>query len=316
MADATPSRLGQENATGSDTAIFLETFSGLVLEAFDTEQISMDKHLVRTVKNTKSSQFPLVWKATASYHTPGVELSGQLIKGNQKTITIEDLLVADVFVDVLDDAMNHYDIKSMYAHQLAEALANTFDTNVFRALFVGAAASHPIDTTGDNDGTALSTANMSTVAAELKGAIFDAAQTLDEKRIPSKDRFAVLLPLAWYLMLEDGEFLDRDFAGEGSKARATMPFAADLAVYKSNNIPIANDTSNTDVPTALRDDFRECIGLVWHKTGAGTVKLLDLQTETGYDIRRQGDLLVAKYAIGQDYLRTEACISLEDQAIV
>ena len=261
-------------------------------------------------------QFPMVWSTVAASHTPGAEILGQDIKHNAKTISIEALLYSDAFVDVLDDAMNHYAVKSQYAHQIGEALANAKDKNSFRAVFTGAAASHLIDTSGDNDGTALQSAGMSTVAATLKAAIYDAAQTLDEKNIPVSERFAAVLPLAFYLLLEDGEFIHRDFAGQGSKATATMPFAADLQVLKSNNIPTANDTANTDVPSVLRDDFRECIGVVWHKSAIGTVKLLDLRTEIGWDIRRQGTLLIGSYAIGQDYLRPEGCISLEDTSLV
>jgi len=317
MANANVSRLGEKNATGGNyTEIFLEEFAGLVLERYDFKQITDDRQIVRNIKSGKSAQFPMVWSTVAASHTPGVEIIGQDIKHNAKTISIEDLLYSDAFVDVLDDAMNHYEVKQSYAHQIGEALANAKDKNTFRAIFTGAAASHLIDSSGDNDGTALQSAAMSTTAATLKAAIYDSAQTLDEKNIPENERFAALLPLAWYLMLEDGEFIHRDYAGEGSKAKATMPFAADLQVLKSNNIPTTNDTSDTDVPSTLRDDFREAIGVVWHKSAVGTVKLLDLSTEIGWDMRRQGTLLIGKYAIGQDWLRPEGCISLEDTSIV
>jgi len=261
-------------------------------------------------------QFPLTWSTVAAYHTPGAEIVGVPIEHAAKVIAIQQLLEADVFIYILDEAMNHYEVRAAYAHQLGEALANAKDTNSFRAVFVGAAASHPIDTSGNNDGTPIQQAALSTDPAILKAALYDAAQTFDEKNVPQSDRYAALLPLAWYLMLEDGEFIHRDFAGDGSKARATMPFAADLQVLKSNNIPTADDSAEATVPVPLRDDFRECVGLVWHKNAIGTVKLLDMKTESAYDIRRQGSLFVSKYAIGQDYLRPEGCISLEDTAIV
>lgn len=316
MADANVSRLGEKNATGGNfTEIFLEEFSGLVLAKYDTAQMTDDRQIVRNIKSGKSAQFPMVWSTVASSHTPGAEIIGQDIKHNAKTISIEDLLYSDAFVDVLDDAMNHYEVKSQYAHQIGEALANARDQNSFRAVFTGAAASHLIDTTTDNDGTALQSAGLSTVAATLKAAVYDAAQTLDEKNIPQSERYAALLPLAWYLLLEDGEFIHRDFAGQGAKATATMPFAADLQVLKSNNIPTADDSANAAVPTVLRDDFAQCVGVVWHKSAIGTVKLLDLRTEVEWDTRRQGTLLIGSYAIGQDWLRPEGCISLEDTSL-
>ena len=316
MADATVSRLGQENGAGSATAIFLEVFSGMVLERYDFMQITDGREVERKIASGKSAQFPLVWSTTATSHTPGAEIVGKVIQHNQKVISIENLLYSDVFVDVLDEAMNHYEVRKSYAHQIGEALANRKDQNAFRSIFTGAAASHLIDTSGDNDGLPIQSANLSTDPAVLKAAIYDAAQNLDEKNIPQSERFCAVRPLAFYLLLEDGEFIHRDYAGQGSKATATMPFAADLQVLKSNNIPSADDTAEATVPTVLRDDFRELVGLVWHGSAIGKVKLLDLSTEVGYDIRRQGTLLIGKYAMGQDFLRPEGCVSLEDTAIV
>ena len=317
MSVSTPSRLGQINETGGDKALFLEMFSGLVLEAYDTRQLTDDRQTVRTIVSGKSAQFPLIWKTTAKYHTPGVELIGDEISHAGKTINIEQLLEADVFVDTLDEAMNHYEIRQEYAHQLGEALANAKDINTFRGIFKGAAGTHPIDLASTKyDGTQIQTADLSTTAALMKAAMYDIAQTFDEKDVPDTERFAALLPLAWYLLLEDGEFIHRDFAGEGSKAHATMPFAADIQVLKSNNIPTIDESGGIDnVPDHLEANFEEVIGVAWHKRGVGTVKLLDLTSEEGYDIRRQGTLLVSKYAIGQDFLRTEGCISLEDTSI-
>jgi hypothetical protein len=320
MASAsTPSRVGQSNLTGTTTTLFLEEFSGMVLERFDKTQITDDRQIVRTIKSGKSAQFPITWSTVAAYHTPGNEIVGQTVAHAAKTISIESLLYSDVFVDVLDDAMNHYEVKSIYAHQIGEALANARDMNTFRAIFAGAAASHPITIAQtENDGTQIQSAGLSTTAAVAKAAVYDSAQTLDEKNIPTTERYCALRPLTWYLLLEDGEFIHRDYDGQGSKAVATMPFAADLQVLKTNNLPILEEDSTVpaNVPTALHADFRELCGLVWHKSAVGTVKLLDLATEIEWDTRRQGTLLIGKYAIGQSYLRTEACVSIEDTSIV
>ena len=84
-------------------------------------------------------------------------LSEENIKETLREIRMA-LLEADVFVDKLDDAMNHYEVRSEYAHQLGQALANAKDQNVFRSLVAGSLASHLIDTSGDNDGTQLTNA--------------------------------------------------------------------------------------------------------------------------------------------------------------
>ena len=53
-------------------------------------------------------------------------------------------------------------------------------------------------------------------------------------------------------------------------------------------------------------------GLVCHPSAVGTVKLMDLATEMDYDIRRQGTLMVAKYAMGHGVLRPESAVGIKD----
>jgi hypothetical protein len=50
---------------------------------------------------------------------------------------------------------------------------------------------------------------------------------------------------------------------------------------------------------------------VFQKTAVGTVKLMDLAMESAYDIRRQGTLFVAKYAMGHGVLRPECSVELK-----
>lgn len=258
----------------------------------------------------KIKQFPFTWKSSAAYHTPGVEITGNPITHAARTITIEDLLIANVFVAEIDEAKNHYEVRSKYAHQLAEALVNAVDTNNFRAAYLGSEVAANALFTGNPGGTQLTDGDFITTPADLKAGIYDAAQTLDEKDVPSDGRYIAVKPAEFYGLLENGEFVHRDYAGEGSKARAKMPFVADLQVLKSNNVPRANDTANTDVPSSLRADFQPNVAQVWHADGIAMVSLLDLKVESEYDIRRQGTLFVAKLACGQGYLRPEALVNL------
>ena len=46
-------------------------------------------------------------------------------------------------------------------------------------------------------------------------------------------------------------------------------------------------------------------------TLVGTVKLLDLSLETARDARRQGNLMIAKMAVGSDYLRSESAVEIK-----
>ena len=52
--------------------------------------------------------------------------------------------------------------------------------------------------------------------------------------------------------------------------------------------------------------------LVSHPSAVGTVKLMDLAVESDYDIRRQGTLMVAKYAMGHGVLRPESAVGIKE----
>ena len=58
-------------------------------------------------------------------------------------------------------------------------------------------------------------------------------------------------------------------------------------------------------------DATSTAALVMHKAAVGTVKLMDLAMESDYDIRRQGTLMVAKYAMGHGILRPAAAVELK-----
>ena len=54
MANATPTRLGQNLATGDANALFLKIFSGEVLSAFGRENQMMNMTTVRNIQQGKS----------------------------------------------------------------------------------------------------------------------------------------------------------------------------------------------------------------------------------------------------------------------
>ena len=60
MANATPSRLGLVNNSGTGyDDLFLKVWSGEVLSVFAQTNVMMDKHTVRSISSGKSAQFPV-----------------------------------------------------------------------------------------------------------------------------------------------------------------------------------------------------------------------------------------------------------------
>lgn len=310
MANATPTRLGQINAAGATDALFLKLFAGEVLTAFKNATVFLDKHMVRTIEHGKSAQFPVFGKTTAGYHTPGTELVGKSIKQAERVITIDDLLVSDVFIANIDEAINHYDVRSPFSEELGDSLAQAFDRNVAQVGVLAARAAATI--TGGNGGSVITHANAATDGSQLAKMIFSGAQALDEKSNPENDRYAFVKPAQYYLMAQTTDVINRDWGGSGVYADGKVLKVAGISIVKSNNVPSTNVATG---PAAYQGDFSKTVALVMHKRAVGTVKLLDLAMESAYDIRRQGTLMVAKYAQGHGVLRPESAVELALPAV-
>jgi len=77
--------------------------------------------------------------------------------------------------------------------------------------------------------------------------------------------------------------------------------------YNGDFSPLKQDTSASGSNPA----FTEYGILAGTKEAIGTVKLLDLATESEYQIERQGTLFVAKYAMGHGVLRPECSVAVK-----
>ena len=324
MANATVSRLGLVNNTGTSfDALFLKVFSGEVLTAFAENNIFNESmHTVRTIANGKSAQFPVLGTATAAYHTVGTPLVGaNQIKANEKIISIDDLLISQAFISSLDEMKNHYDVRQTYSSELGKALARTYDQNVAKVIANASRASTNLS--GGNGGVVLTLASGNTNSAavtgdELAAAIYDIAQTFDERDIPPTDRFCVLPPAEYYKLAETAtRTIDTDFnpQGNGSFASGRVQMIAGIPVMMSNNVPQTNVSSNpSGANNTYSGDDSKTIGLVFHKSAVGTVKLMDMTTEisgSDYGIMYQGTLMVAKYALGHGILRPECAATIK-----
>lgn len=310
MSDATVTRIGQADASGDALALFLKVFGGEVLTAFETVVIMKDKHMVRQIKNGKTAQFPATWKVGSSYHTPGAEIVGKVIKNNERNISVDGLLISDVFLASIDELMSHFDVRGPYSTEMGRELAKQYDMNVGRVVTLAARSGATVN--GGNGGTLLTNAAYATDASVLAKGIFDAAQALDEKDVPDTDRYAAFKPAQYYLLGQNTNLMNRDWGGAGSYSEGKVPIVAGVTICKSNNMPFGTDDSaNANIPTTYRADFTNTRGLVFHKMAAGTVTLLNLAMESAYDVRRQGTLLVGKYASGHGILRPECSVELK-----
>ena len=316
MANATVSRIGQVNGANDVNALFLKVWSGEVLATFQRENKMLGMTNVRTISSGKSAQFPVIGTTSASYHTPGNEIVGTSVKHAEKTINIDDLLVSSAFIANIDEAKNHYDVRSTYTSEMGRALANTVDKNLLQLAVLSAQASSTI--TGGNGGTQITDADANTNATSLIASIFECAQALDEKDVPSEDRFCVVKPDIYYQIVQNDKILNRDFGanGNGVYSDGTVIKVAGINIVKSNTAVTAyadNSSAVSGTNNTYNVDAQYVVATVFHRSAIGTVKLMDLGMESEYDLRRQGSLMVAKMALGHGILRPESATLIKTQ---
>lgn len=343
-------------AVATDKALFLRVFGGEVLTAFEQANVVAPRIMNRSISYGKSATYPIHGRAAARSHAPGedilnsantqaiyddVDQTGGANQGSpaawaaeaagkylstlgseQKQIFINDLTIASVFIDDLDETMAHYDLRSAYTSELGKALSRRVDNMAVRALVAAAKATATGPMRG---GQSVTDANMNSQADALADSIIEGAQKLDQYDVPSDERFVVLNPAGYYLLLRAAggigttdsyaALLSKDYSlGNGDFAQGRVLMIAGVPVVMSNNtgfgtnFSTAEDGVNT---TSLQINMTNTFGVVAHKSAAGMVKLKDLQLESEYMIQNQGNLFVAKLACGIDALRTDAAVELK-----
>lgn len=317
------SRPGQVNLAGDDQALWLKLFAGEVLTAFEEAVVMRDLVMQRNISQGKSAQFPAHGRASAFYHGPGENILDPAnsllsqIRSNERVITIDDLLIAAVFLDSLDEIKTHWDVRSVYSMEVGRALAKEMDVRLLRVAVLAARDTTALITdtptgTGWAAGESIIDADFASNGASALATLFSIAQKFDEKDVPDDGRrYVVVPPQAYYTLVQQTDLLNRDFGGSnGIFSDGTIMKAAGLVIVKSNNLPRTNFTADAGEGNATTANFTNNIAVAFHQSALGTVKLRDLEVESEYLVQYQGNLIVAKYAMGHGILHNDAAIEV------
>lgn len=321
---------GKGMSAGDKLALFLKVFGGEVLTAFTRTSVTMNKHLVRSIQSGKSAQFPVLGRTKAAYLQPGENLDDKRkdMKHTEKTINIDGLLTADVLIYDIEDAMNHYDVRSEYTAQLGESLALAADGAVLAEM----AKLCNLPAASNENIAGLGTASVLEVgtAADLQGDQVKLGQAiiaqltlararLTKNYVPSADRtfyttpdnysaiLAALMPNAanYQALIDPSTGSIRNVMGfevievphltaggaGNDREDATSEQKHAFPAIATGNDKVALDT---------------VVGLFCHRSAVGTVKLKDMALERARRANYQADQIIAKYAMGHGGLRPEA----------
>jgi hypothetical protein len=307
--------MGADNmATGTieaDRAIYLKMYAGEVITSFEKHTVMLDKHNVRTIKSGKSAQLPVIGRLPdAEYHTPGTELLGQQVPHSEVVIPVDKLLLSHVFIDDLDDAIRHFEVRGKYSAMQGQKLSQTFDKHAMLNGIIGAKADANI--TGEDGGFApagddnLKNADDD-LFLEAWVKLFRAFSVNFDNKFVTGKRWAIVKPdvyrrLATIVNAAGFSLMNRDHGvTKGDFSEASLPPIAGIELVSSPMLPQADLTAlefhGVDASKVQTLAFTE--GLI------GTVKLMDISLQSQWDIRRQGTLMVARYAMGHGVLQPE-----------
>jgi hypothetical protein len=323
MANANPASIGRVNASGSEDALFLKVFAGETITAFEQSSVTEGQEMVRSISSGKSATFPVMGRTSAAYHTPGSEIVGTDINHNEQIITINDLLVSSAFLSNIEEAKNHWDVRSSYSTEIGRALAFQKDKHVLQT--IGQASLGSANATGLDGGTTLTntsiaSATAATAANAMIDELFNAASALDSHYVPKEGRVAFIRLEEYYKLANGTNAVNVDFTqGNGGIDSGKVMSIAGITLIPTPHFVASNVNSGVDQGSATQGgsnpqavNLSNYVCLVSHPSAVGTVKLMDLAVESEYDIRRQGTLMVAKYAMGHKALRPESAVGIKE----
>ena len=316
-----PARFLQGQHATDQRNLGLSVFGGEVMAAFDLNTLMSDKHEIKQVGGgMKSARFPKTWKATSEYHSPGVELLGTDIDTTEVIITVDDILVSHTAISDIDEMLSRFDVRGKYSDAMGFELSKVFDKNVFRQLIINSRLSADGPFPAGNNITDASLTNTGTIDGKAwLDAFRQASRDLYNLNIPASERRygavnAEVFDAIKYATDANGQYLllNRDFGTQASVDQKEENLKIeDITIFRSRNMPSANETSVTTVHSKYRADFSNVTGVIWTPMGVGTVKVMNIGFEGERDVRRLEDFLVAKMLVGHGKLRPECAMELK-----
>lgn len=319
MVDTTSWTIGENNLGGDALALFQTRFSGEVINSFLESTVMLPHVRSRTVgPGQKTVTFPGVGEVTAGYHARGEDLYDptnglvQNVRVGEADIQIDDLLVAGpVSINNLDEFLNHWDVRGPIAEKLGRRLARETDNRLMQLVILGAAQATGI--TNDHPGGLIVTdLDSDTNGASLADSIRDVMQNFDEKDVPDEGRFVVLKPAQYNLLVEQTDLINRDFGNAtGSLQQGVIRTVWGATILKSNHLPQANIAAVTGERNTYAVDASNTTAICFQSEAVGHAMAMGVATEMEYRMSHQANFMLAKMAVGSDYLRPSCCAQIQ-----
>lgn len=339
----------QSNGSGDAEALGLKVWMGEVAGAYFQSSVTEGLFDFKsTGGGLTEAQWIVSGRRGSVYHTRGEDVLVDQDAGSndyvetlntaEVTVRIDRPLIAPSFLDRQDSILTHFDAQSEMRRQAGQTLARTVDLH--RLVCVGRGAHrHEDNTTDANDGvfvtgvkagassvTAIADATFvggaSESAAGTEAAIALMAERFDNLENQKDGRYMFCDPETYHFLISNlDDYIDRDFAGEGSKARAMIPYVHGFRIIPTTNMPTGTITNPSGLgngnttnkyalkATGLKALFATREALAEVRLGGG------FGGESAYIPERMGTLVNSYWVGGMKELRPESCGAIYNAAI-
>lgn len=298
---------------------FLKVFSGETITAFDRSSKVMDNHIVRTIDAGKSASFPVFGRAVAHHLKPGQNLDDirEAIPHNEKIIGIDGLLTSDQLITDIYEAMSHFDVRQEYAKQMGESLAVSAD-GALLAEIAKLATSNMENITGLGKGIdmekKIAAADIGVTEAmgkTLVQMLLELKAKFSNQYVPGEDRFVYMKPEGVAALISSWTAINHDFGAVGTIVDGVVTKLAGFNIIEVPHLTVGGADGTNVLSSGTAHVFPaayvdKVVFVAAHRTAVGTVKLKDLNVETGRRMEYQATQVVAKYSMGHGGLRPEA----------
>ena len=205
----------------------------------------------------------------------GADITSEAISDATRALPLDQKKYFDFYLDDVERAqsVNGGAVLTEQINRASYGLSNTMDEYILDLMGAGVSTSNP-----DH----LLTQAAIDTAAEAYDLLVKMAALLDEANVPQENRWAVVTPGFYGLMLKDSRFVAAgDQAGAATRANGVVGQAAGLTLHKSNNLPDGSlSTSNTSkvvlagstYATTLAEQVRDVEALRHHDKFADRVR--------------------------------------------
>lgn len=318
---------GKGVSGGDKLKMFLKVFSGEVLTAYTQKTVTMGRHLVRQIQHGKSASFPVTGRASAFYLDAGESLDDKRkeIKNTERIINIDGLLTSNVIITDIEDAMNHFEVGSVYSKELGNALAKAIDGAVFaevaNACNLDGAKDENIEGLGKPVLLDLGTQSTFTGkpaterGKEIVAKLAEAQAKFDANSVPEDERYFFCTPETYAAIMLSGSSYLANFSSISNLETGTLTKLCGFEIVKTINLEAGGGSTSTSGSTQkhafpTNGDSRKVVkgkvaGLFFHRDAVGTVQLKQMSIEHARRAEYQADMIVARYSMGHGWLRPE-----------